>query len=172
MPRHIGGHLLDAIPPFEEVFKIDRTVEDLVQFLDVGDPLRLDQREKFPLHHLMRHQHLVRRQVVVQRQCRPVLNALGHRILVEITLVVFAAECLEGPSAVSRFVDGCTSESEVGGVRQSGHQIVAEVAAGRPMRLVDQHENIRPCVEVRRHIAELVDRGHDEAPIVLFEEPV
>ena len=49
------------------------------------------------------------------------------------------------------------------GVREAGHQKVAQVAAGRAVGLVDQHEDVRPRVEVRRHVAELVDRRDDDA---------
>ena len=117
--------------------------------------------KKFLLHQLVRHEHLVRGQVVVERQRRAVLDALGDRVLVQVALVVLAAEGLERALAVGRLVDRRAGEADEDGVRQPGHQVVAQVAAGRAVRLVDQHEDVRPRVQVRRHVAELVDHRDD-----------
>ena len=70
-------HLLHALLSFEEIFQIHRALEDFVQLLDVGDTLRLGQREEFRLHDLVRHEHFVRREVVVERQRGAVFDALG-----------------------------------------------------------------------------------------------
>ncbi len=99
------------------------------------------------------HEHLVGREVVVERQRRAVLDALGDRVLVEVALVVVAAERLERPLAVGGLVDRRAGEADVGGVRQAGHQVVAEVAAGRAVGLVDQHVDVLARVEVCRHVA-------------------
>ncbi len=120
----------------------------------------------------MRHEHLVGREVVVERQRRAVLDALADRILVEVALVVLAAEGLERPLAVGGLVHRRAGEADERRVRQAGHQVVAEVAAGRAVGLVDQHEDVRPRVEVRRHVAELVDHRDDDAAVVLLEQLV
>ena len=70
----------------EEVLQVHRAIEDLVQLLDVGDALGLGEREELLLHELVRDQHLVGREVVVERQRRAVLDALGDRVLVEVAL--------------------------------------------------------------------------------------
>ena len=85
----------------------------------------------------------------------------------EVALVVFAAKGLEGAFAVGGFVHGRAGEADERGVGQASHQEVAEVTARRAVRLIDQHENIFPCVQVGRHVAELVDHRHDDAPVVL-----
>ena len=50
--------------------------------------------------------------------------------LVQVALVVLAAEGLEGAAPVCGLVDGRAGEAEVAGVGQAGHQEVAQVAAG------------------------------------------
>ncbi len=86
----VSGDLFDPLLAFEKVLEVDRPLEDLVQLLDVGDAFGLGEIEKFLFHHLMRHEHLVGRQVVVERQRRAVFDAFADRILVEIALVVLA----------------------------------------------------------------------------------
>ncbi len=144
MIGHEARHLLHAVLALEEVLQVHRPVENLVQLLDVRDALGLGQREELLLHDLVRHQHFVRREVVVERQRRAVLDALGDGILVQIALVVLAAEGLERPLAVGRLVHRRAGEADEGRVRQAGHQEVAKVAAGRAVRLVDQHEDVLP----------------------------
>ena len=124
------------------------------------------------LHDLVRHQHFVRRELVIERQRRAVLDALGDGILVEITLVVLAAEGLERPLAIDRFVHRRAGEADERRVGQAGHQEVAQVAARRAVRLVNEHVDVLPQVQVRGHVAELVDHRHDDAPVILPQQPV
>lgn len=50
-----------------------------------------------------------------------VLDAVGDGILVQVALVVLAAEGLEGAFAVGGLVHRGAGEAEEGGVRQAGH---------------------------------------------------
>ena len=159
--------LLHALLALEEVLQVHRAIENLVQLLDVGDALGFGEREELLLHDVVRHEHLVRREVVVERQRRAVLDALRDRVLVQVALIVLAAEGLERAFAVRGLVHRRAGEADEGRVRQAGHQVVAEVAAGRAVGLVDQHEDVLARVEVRRHVAELVDHRDDDAAIVL-----
>ena len=104
--------------------------------------------------------------MVVERQRGAVLDALGDGILVQVALVVLAAEGLEGALAVGGLVDRRAGEADEGGVGQPGHQEVAQIAAGGAVGLVDQHEDVLARVQIRRHVAELVDHRHDDAPVV------
>ena len=90
----------------------------------------------------------------------------------QIALVVLAAEGLERALAVCRLVHRRSGEADERGIRQTGHEEVAQVAACRAVSLVDQDEDVLPRVEVRGHVAELVDHRHDDAPVVspLFVE--
>ncbi len=60
----------------------------------------------------------------------------------------------------------------IAGVRQPGHEEVAEIAAGGAVGLVDQHVDVRAGVEVRRHVAELVDHRDDDATVVVAQQLV
>ena len=128
--------------------------------------------EELLLHDLVRHQHFVRREVVVERQRGAVLDALGDGILVQVALVVLAAEGLERALAVGGLVHRRAGEADERRVRQAGHQEVAQVAAGGAVRLVDQDVDVRPRVQVRRHVAELVDHRHDDAAVVVLQQLV
>ena len=90
----------------------------------------------------MRHEHFVRRQLVIQRQRGAVFNAVGDGILVQITLIIFATESLEGALAVGGLVNRGAGETEVGGIWQAGHQEVAEVAAGGAVGFVNEYVDI------------------------------
>jgi hypothetical protein len=163
-------HLLDALLALEEVFQVHRPLEDLVQLLDVGHALGFGQGKELLVQRLVRHEHFVRAQLVVKRQRGAVLDAVGDGILVQVALVVLAAEGLEGALAVDGLVHGRAGEAEEGRVRQAGHEEVAEVAAGGAVGLVDEDVDVRARVQVRRHVAELVDHGHDDAPVVVAQE--
>jgi hypothetical protein len=104
MIGHIPRHLLHTLPALEEILQVHRALENLIQLLDVRDALGLGQREEFLFHELVRHEHFVRREIVVERQRRAVLDALGDGILVQVALVVLAAKRLERPLAVGRLV--------------------------------------------------------------------
>ena len=81
----------------EKVLQVHRAFENLIQLLDVGDAFGFGERKKLLLHDLVRHQHLVRREVVVERQGRAVLDALGDGIFVQIALVVLQPKVLNVP---------------------------------------------------------------------------
>ena len=115
----------------------------------------------------MGHEHLVGGELVVERQGGAVFDAVGDGVLVQVTLVVFAAEGFEGAFAVDGFVDGGAGEAQEGGIRQAGHQEGAEVAAGGAMGFVDQYIDVGAGVEIRRHVAEFVDHRHDDAAVVI-----
>ena len=165
--RHVTRHLFHPVPALEKVLQVHRAFENLVQLLNVGDALSLGQREELLLHDLVRHEHLVRREVVVERQRRAVLDALGDGILVEITLVVLAAESFERPLAVGGLVHWRAREAEETRVRQASHQKVAQVATCRTMRFINEYEDVRAQIQVRWHVAKLVDHRHDDAPVIL-----
>ncbi len=90
----------------------------------------------------------------------------------QVALVVLAAEGLEGALAVGGLVHRGAGETEEGGVRQAGHEEVAEIAAGGAMGFVDEDVDVCARVEIRRHVAELVDHRHDDAPVVVAQQPV
>ena len=90
----------------------------------------------------------------------------------QVALVVFASEGLEGALAVGGFVHRGPGETEEGRIRQAGHEEVAEVAAGGTVGFVDEDVDVRALVEIRRHVAELVDHRHDDAPVVVPKQPV
>jgi hypothetical protein len=85
----------------------------------------------------MRHEHFVRREIVVERQRRSVFDAFRDGILVQVTFVVFATERLKRPFAISRFIYRRASESNERRIRQPGHQEVPKIAGCCPMSLVD-----------------------------------
>ena len=116
----------------------------------------------------MRYEHFVGGKLVVERQGRAVLNTVGDGILVQIAPVVLAAEGLEGALAIGRLIHRGAGETEVGGVRQPGHEEIAKVAAGGAVGFVDEDVDVRARIEVRRHVSELVDHRHDDAPIIVL----
>ncbi len=160
-------HLLDPLLALEEILQVHRPFEDLVQLLDVGHALGFGEGEELLVQRLVRHEHFVRRELVVERQGGAVLDAVGDGILVQVALVILAAEGLEGALAVGGLVHRRAGEADEGRVRQAGHEEVAEVAAGGAVGFVDQDVDVRARVQVRRHVAELVDHRHDDAPVVV-----
>ncbi len=167
MLGHVPGDLVDALVALEEVFEVDGAVENLVQLLDVGDAFGLGDRPEFLLHQSVLSQHLVWGEVVVQRQRRPVLDALFGSSTCEVAACVVHAEGLKRPLAVHGLVDRRPGEADKHGVGNAGHEVVAQVAAGGAVSLVDQHKDVRPRVEVRGHVVELVDRRHNDAAIIV-----
>src|SRR3546814_17637256 len=77
--------------------------------------------------------------------------------------LVLRAEGLEGALAVGGLVHGRPGEADQGGVGQRAHQVVAQVAAGGAVRLVDQHEHVVAGGQVGVGLVELVDHGDDQA---------
>ena len=120
----------------------------------------------------MRYQHLVRCKSVVERQRRAVANAFGNGILVQVAFVILAAEGLEGTLAVDGLVHRGAGKADITGVRQPGHEEVTEVTTRCAVRLVDQDIDVRAGIDIGRHIAELVDHGDDDAPVVVTQKLV
>ena len=166
---HILRHLRDPLLTLEEVLQMNRTLQNLVEFFNIRHPLGLGEGEKLRVQGLVRDEHLVGGELVVERERGAVLNAVGNGILVQIALVIFAAEGLEGALAIGGLVHWGAGETDIGGVRQTGHEEVAEIAAGGAVGFVDEDVDIRAGVEVRRHVAELVDHRDDDAPIVVLQ---
>ncbi len=108
--------------PLEEIFQVHRPLQDLVQLLDVRHALGFRQREEFLIQYLVRHQHLVWRELIVERQRGPVGDAVRNGILVQIALVVLAAEGLEGPLAEGCLVHRRAGETDERRDQKSGHQ--------------------------------------------------
>ena len=136
-------HLLNPLLALEEVLQVHRPLEDLVQLLDVGHALGFGEGQELLVQRLVRHQHFVGGELVVERQRGAVLDAVGDGILVQVALVILAAEGLEGALAVHGLVHRRAGETDEGRVRQAGHQEVAEVAAGGAVGFVDQHVDVR-----------------------------
>ena len=168
--RDEGRHPLHAVGGLEERLQAHRPVEDPVQLLDVAHPLGLGEAEKLPLQLLLRHPDVVRRERVVEREGRAVLDRLGDRVLVEVAPLVVPAEDLESALAIGDPVDGRPGEADERRVGQRADQVVPEVAAGRPVRLVHEDEDIRPGAEVGVRLVELVDGRDDQAAVVGMEE--
>ena len=130
-------HLLDALLALEEVFQIHRPLKDLVQLLDVGHALGFGEGEELLVQRLVRHEHFIRRELVIERQRGAVLDAVGDGILVQVALVVLASEGLEGALAIDGLVHGRAGEADEARVRQRRHEEVAEIAASGAVRFVD-----------------------------------
>ena len=104
-------YFLDALLAFEKILQVHRPLEDLVQFLDVGHALGFGEGEELFVQGLVRDEHFIRRELVVERQRGAVLDAVGDGILVQVTLIVLAAEGLEGALAVNGLVHRGTGEA-------------------------------------------------------------
>ncbi|RIE10699.1 hypothetical protein SMC4_01820, partial [Candidatus Cryosericum hinesii] len=102
MLRHVGRHLLHPVPILEHVPQCDRLLQNLVQVLDVADALRAGQPEELLLQRLAVHPQFIRRERVVERHGRPVLDGLADGILVEVALLVLEPEHLERALALRR----------------------------------------------------------------------
>lgn len=168
----IAGDLVHALVALEEVLEVDRTLEDLVQLRDVGDPLGFGDRPELPLHELRAREHLVRGDVVIERERRPVLDAFAYRVFVRVSTAVGGAEGLKRALAVDCLVHRRAREADEDSVGNGRHEIIAEVAAGRAVGLVDHHEDVRPLAEVGEHPLKLVDGRDDDAAVVVPEQLV
>ena len=62
----------------EEVFQVYRAIEDLVQLLDVGHALGFGEGEELGVQRLVRDEHFVRGELVVEWQGGAVLDAIGN----------------------------------------------------------------------------------------------
>ena len=172
MIHHKAGHLLDAGLALEEVLEVDGALKDLVQLLDVRHALGFRERKKFGIERLVGHQQRVGGELVIEGQGGAVGDAFGDRVFVQVALGVVLAEGLEGALAVDGEIHGGAAEADKGGIGKAGHQVDAEIAAGGAVCLIDQHVDIGAGVEIRGHIAELVDHRHDDAAVVGGEQLV
>ena len=105
----------------------------------------------------------------MERNGGAVLDRFPDRVLVQVALLVIAAEDLERPLAVRGPVYRRAGEADVGGVRQRTHQVVAEVAARGAMGLIDQHEDVVSGVHLLRDVVELVDHRDNQPSTVAAE---
>ena len=160
-------HRLDAILPFQEILQVHRPFENLVQLFDFSHAFGFREGKKLFLQRLVRNEHFIRRKLVVERQRGAVLDAVGDGVFVQVAGIVLAAEGLEGALAVNRFVHRRAGEAEECRIRQAGHEEVAEIARCRAVRLVDEDIDVLPQIQIRRHVAELVDHCYDDAPVVV-----
>ena len=110
--------------------------------------------------------------MVVEWQGRAILDTLRDGILAQVALVVLAAEGLEGALAIDGLIHRGAGETEEGGVGQTSHQEVAEIASGRAVGFVDEDVEVGARVEVRRHVAELVDHRYDDSPVIVLQQLV
>jgi hypothetical protein len=111
-------------------------------------------------------------ELVVEGQGGAVGDAFGDGVFVQVALGVVAAEGFEGALAVNGEIHGGATESDEGGAGQASHQVGAEIATGGAVRFIDQHVDVGAPVEIRRHVAELVDHRHDDAAVVGGEQLV
>ena len=90
----------------------------------------------------MRDEHLIGGELVVEWQGRAILDTVGDGIFAQVALVVLAAESLEGALAIDGLIHRSAGETEVGGVWQTSHQEVAEIASGSAMGFVDEDVDV------------------------------
>ena len=86
MLGHVPGDLVHAFVVFEKVLQVHRAVENFIELLDIGNPLRLGDGPELFLHQVGAGQHLVGREVVIERQGGAVLDAFPDRVLMQIAL--------------------------------------------------------------------------------------
>ena len=90
----------------------------------------------------MRYEQLIGGQLVVERQGSPILDAVGDGVFVEVALIILTPEGLERPPPIDRLVDRGSGEADEGGMGQTRHQEVPEIASRRPMGLIDEDINV------------------------------
>ena len=152
MLRHVGRHLLHPVAVLEHVPQRDRLLQNLVQVLDVADALRAGQAEELLLQRLAVHAQFIRRERVVERHGRPVLDGLADGILVEIALLVLDPNTLTCPCPAP-FVNRRAGEAQQRGVGRRAQEVIAQVAARGAVRLVHQDEDVRASVDILRDLA-------------------
>ena len=166
VPSYKRRDLIDPIVGGEEGAQSHRTVENLVEFIDVGDTLDFGQGEKLPVEPLRGHRHLARRHRVADRQRRLVLDRLGDGVLVEVAQFVVGTEDLKSALALSRLVDRRAGESDDRRIGQSRHQVRAQIPGDRAVRLVDEHVDVVAGIGVLLDALELMDHGENQAALV------
>ncbi len=97
-------------------------------------------------------------------------DAFRDRILVEVAELVLRAEDLERAFALRVIRDWRARETDNRGVRRRSHEIAAEVLRHRTVRLVNEHEDIRPGAAVLPDRLELVDHRDDEPTEVPIQQ--
>ena len=90
----------------------------------------------------------------------------------QVAFVILTAEGLEGALAIRRLVHRGTGKADKGSIGQASHKEVAEIAAGSAVRFVDENVDVRANIDIGRHIAELVDHRHNNAPVVVAQQLV
>ena len=170
MLRDKSGNLRDVIVGLEKRLQVHRAVEHAVEFLDVAHALGLGEREKLGFEQFRRQRHLPRHELMSQLHRRAVGDRLRDGVFVEVAALILGAEDLERALAVGGLVDRRAGEADELRVRQRAEQVVAEITARRAMRLVDQHDNVRPCAEVLVRTIELVDHCHDQPAEISREQ--
>ena len=88
----------------------------------------------------------------------------------QVAFVILTAEGLEGALAIDGLVHWRAGKADKGGVGQARHKEVAEITAGGAVRFVDENVDVRANIDIGRHIAELVNHRHNDAPVVLFQQ--
>ena len=153
-------------PCLHQLFQLHGAVKDGVQFLHVADALRFRQVQKPLFQRFAVYQQMRRRQGVMELDRRAVFDRLGDGILVEVALPIVHAEYFEGALALRGPVNRRAGEADIGGIRQSAHQVVAEMPAGGTVGLIDQDDDVLAAVQVGGDVVKLVDHRHDQAAIV------
>ena len=164
------GNVLNTIVGSQKSTQPDCTIKYFVQFIDVGDALRLSQGEKLLVEPLRGHRHITRRHRMANRQRRLVLNRLGDGVFVKIPQRIVGAEYLEGALPVCGTVNRRAGESDDRRVRHGRHQIRTQVLGHRAMSLVNEYINVITGVHVPFDAFKLVDHGQNQATFVGFEQ--
>src|SRR3989339_1596307 len=72
----------------EEVSRIDRSLKNSVQLLDISHTMLLRQTQELTLESLFWQKHFIRCKRVVQRQCRAISDTLADAVLVQISFCI------------------------------------------------------------------------------------
>ena len=170
VPGHECGHLAHAVAGGQEGTQMHGAVEHAVELLHVGHPLGAGGAQELAVELLGRNGEFARRQRVPDRQGGLVLDRVGDRVLVQIAVRVVGAEDLEGALAVGGAGDRRAGKADDGGGGEGGHQVAAEVAGDRAVRLVDEHVDAAARVGVPVEVLKLVDQRQDQAALVGGEQ--
>ena len=160
------GNLVHPVGGLHHLLELHGAREHRVELGLVADPLGLAQVEELPVERLPVHPQVGGRERVVERHGGAVGDGFGDAVLVQIALRVVGAEDLEGALAAGEAVDGGAGETDVRGVGQGRHQVVAQVAAGGAVRLVHQHDNVGARTHVGVDAVELVNHRDDQPAVV------
>ena len=78
--------------------------------------------------------------------------------------------CLGHDTLLGGLVNGGAGEAKICGVRESAHEIVAQIAAGGTVGFIHQHKDILSLIYLRRDIIKLVNHGDDKASGIASEK--